>query len=526
MSEGVVIDQRFKLGRVVRESGVAIVYEAMHRNGASAWIKLPRAPEHAAALLTEAKVANALGKNAVSVRDDGYTDEGAPYLVLEPTTGQRLDHWRSASGGRAPPDEAMGLGDELCQAIGTMHAAGYSVGLLRTDAIIVLPEGGMCLLELEHAQAASEDSVKEDVVRVGRVLYEMLSGMPCLGASPPLHEAAPELPRAMTSTVDDAARGRYTTIEDLRRALRVSRPDWLGPMRRPMPSLPPTEDGGFDAASAWPEAAARRSSAPGPLFDPRDLIGSPELVESRRAMDVPPAPALSGVAVSAEPTRGSTPSELDAPPVAAFHGEKPALRFAPRVRALLYVGAAACVLIAAVLVLGVVVAAMKGDEPRAAVAAAASSVAEPSAKNAPAKNAPAASSVAVSGDVIELDDAPAAPGATPPGTASVAAPPSAGVAPPGESPASEPASPASEPASSASEAPSSGEARLRFEGDLSPRLVIIDGVAIGVTTKSVSVRCGRRIVKIGGKGASRPLDLPCDGEQGITIERNGSWRAE
>ncbi|MDF2697538.1 MAG: serine/threonine protein kinase, partial [Labilithrix sp.] len=186
MSDEVVIDQRFRLGRVLRESGVAVVYEARHRNGADAWIKLPRSLEYASAITTEARLANALGKNAVNVRDDGITEDGLPYLVQEPVTGQRLDHWRKASGGRAPPDEAMGLGDELCHAIGTLHQAGFVVGLLRADAIIVVPKGGMCLLELEHARPVTPESVKEDVVRVGRVLYEMLSGTPSLAQSPPL----------------------------------------------------------------------------------------------------------------------------------------------------------------------------------------------------------------------------------------------------------------------------------------------------------------------------------------------------
>ena len=71
-----------------------------------------------------------------------------------------------------------------------------------------------------------------------------------------------------------------------------------------------------------------------------------------------------------------------------------------------------------------------------------------------------------------------------------------------------------------------GQTRFRFEGHLSPRLVILDGIVVGVTTKELSVPCGSHSVKIGGKGAARVVDLPCAGEQGIVIESNGSWRAE
>ncbi len=537
MSEGIVIDQRFRLGRVIRESGVAVVYEAKHRNGAEAWIKLPRTPEHGGALLAEARVANALGKKAVNLRDDGVTEDGLPYLVLEPVTGQRLDHWRQASGGRAPPDEAMGLGDELCQAIGTMHGAGFAVGVLRADAIIVLPKGGMCLLELEHVRPATPATVKEDVVRVGRVLYEMLSGMPCLAHGTPLHEAAPELPRPMTMTVDDAARGRFTTIAELRSALRASMPDWLGP-RKPMPSVAPEAAtigrndideilGGGPGMAQPSDPPARPADfdfivlprASRPLFDPRDLVDS-----SRNVLDAgevrEPAEEPSLLDRASFPSRPS-----DVSPVAAFAQIGPE-RSSPKPRGslgLVIAGAAATLTFVGTMIGVVALFASRKSEiappPPAAKAAsgavmvatseitppasatqtqAASGVATIAAP--PATQAPAASASA-GRDMIEVDDAPAkapAPGAS---VAASARPPSASDAPPTET-------------------------SFRFEGDLSPRLVIVDGIVVGTTTKPVRVKCGTHSVKIGGKGVSRDLDLPCGGEQVLLIERNGKWRAE
>ena len=70
------------------------------------------------------------------------------------------------------------------------------------------------------------------------------------------------------------------------------------------------------------------------------------------------------------------------------------------------------------------------------------------------------------------------------------------------------------------------ETSFRFEGDRSPRLVFVDGIVMGTTTKPVRAKCGTHSVKIGGKGAERSLDLPCGGEQGIVVEPNGKWRAE
>ncbi|MBX3219592.1 MAG: hypothetical protein KF795_03665 [Labilithrix sp.] len=519
MPAEVVIGQRFRLGRVVRESGVAIVYEARHRNGAEAWIKLPRSREHAAALLDEARVANALGTRAVNVRDDGSTEDGLPYLVLEPVTGQRLDHWRASSGGRAPPDEAMGLGDELCQAIGTLHGAGFAVGLLRTDAIVVLPRGGMCLLELEHAKAATPATIKEDVERVGRVLYEMLSGTPCVAQSAPLHDLAPELPRAMTSTVDDAARGRFATIEELRVALRASMPEWLGPPRRPMPSVSP-EDVVSESSAELDAIVFPRASRI--LFDPRDLVDSSRNVAAVSAESASEDPRVAGTqdASGASPgaSAGGWPrvpsrpsaSEVDAPPVAAFQrndSQRPPKRGLVGV---IVAGAAALAvlvggIVLAVLFVGKDAAPPSAPEPKAAFAGMVASAEPPSEAVLPPPSAAPRASVAAG--AIELDDLDVTAGGTSAGGASAG----------GASAAS---------AVVAAPAPATGETSFRFEGHLSPRLVILDGIVVGVTTKELRVPCGAHSVKIGGKGAARTLDLPCGGEQGIVIASNGSWHAE
>lgn len=493
--EGAVIDQRYHLGRVVRESPVAVVYEALHRNGAEAWVKLPRTPEHGGALLAEARIANALGKNAVSLRDDGVTEDGLLYLVLEPVTGQRLDHWRRSHEGRAPVDEAMGVGDELCEAIGTMHAAGYAIGALRADAILVLPKGGVCLLELEHARPASPSAIKEDVVRVGRVLYEMLAGAPCVAHPAPLHDAAPELPTAMTTTIDGAVRGRYATIGELQSALRASIPAGLGP-RKPTPSVAPealASDASLERRPAFEGIVLPRASRP--LFDPDGDLGAGAHAERLS----PAGGGVASVRLSSAPGRAS-----DASPIAAFAQLE--ARSRPR-RSLTPAIAGAAALVGLIGV-AIVIArfATNVDEPAQPVAKAMS---------------------------VEVRETAAAAPARPPSGELAAPPPLVTAAPPGAvlevdavpSPGRDEASATIDAAGPADDGEAS-ETTLRFKGDLSPRYVIVDGVVMGITTKSVTVNCGRRSVKIGAKGTPRTLDLPCGGEQGIRIERNGKWRDE
>ena len=501
VSEGAFIDQRYHLGRVIRESGVAVVYEAKHRNGAEAWIKLPRTPDHAAALLAETRIANALGKNAVNLRDDGVTEDGLPYLVLEPVTGQRLDHWRQSSGGRAPPDEAMGLGDELCQAIGTMHAAGFAVGLLRADAIIVPPKGGMCLLELEHARPATPEAIKEDVIRVGRVLYEMLSGLPCLAQANPLHDAAPELPRAMTMTVDDAARGRYATIEELRSALRASMPDWLGP-RKPMPSVTPDvlDTAGRPVSADFEGIVLPRPSRP--LFDPRDLVDSTRNVD---VLEQAREELVSRPSLAERPTVPGRPSDVS--PVAAFAQlDPPSKPPLSQRRSLAFPIAGAVFALALVAgVVGIVRFASSDDPPitppePVAKAATSAVMVAPTAEPLTTGVLPVVTTTSAvpAEEVIEVDD----------------------VKPVIED-ASTPATAAAVPEDLAED-----ETSFHFEGDLSPRLVLVDGFMMGTTTKQVRVKCGTHKVKIGGKGAELSLDLPCGGVQTLTIQSNGKWSAE
>lgn len=492
VDEGRVIDQRFRLGRVIRESRVAVVYEAKHRNGAEAWIKLPRGPEHSAAITAEAQVANALGANAVNIRDDGVSEQGLPYLVLEPVQGQRADHWVQHCGGRAPPQEAIGLGDELCQAIGTMHRAGYAIGVLRAESIIVAKPGGMCLVELEHTRPATDASVLEDIALVGRLVYELLCGERFAADAPTLVARMPDLPRAMVTTVDDAAQGRFTSLEALRTALLSSVPQWLGPVRRPMPSLSPD----VEAPLEFSEIVLPRSSKL--LFDPAELVDSSRSRDLAAAAGV--APSSSGGdlwAQSSGQSRSST-TAIDAPPIAA--GPRSVAERPRGSRRFLLAGALGSVVLlgGVAAVVGFSLAARKGQ--------------------------------AVATSRVEATTTPV-PAAPPPPVPKVAAaePKTAPVAAEAPPPVVAPAVPAVASAAPVARAPVAGvnakETKLRFEGDLSPRLVIVDGIRIGTTVKpDIHYACGMRTVKIGGKGVARQIELPCGGEQVIVVEQNGAWK--
>src|SRR4051794_2723423 len=93
MVVGALLDGRYRLDALVHRSATATIHVATHRNGSTAWLKLPVSPEvaraHAELLALEASIANTIGSPLV-VRDDGTTRDGIPYLVIDPPDAETL----------------------------------------------------------------------------------------------------------------------------------------------------------------------------------------------------------------------------------------------------------------------------------------------------------------------------------------------------------------------------------------------------------------------------------------------------
>ena len=124
---GSVINGKWQVDARIGAGGMATVYAATHRNGSRVALKLlhaplSRDPQTRARFLREGYVANAVGHpGVVAVLDDGVTEDGAVFLVLELLEGETIDARRQRFGGALPIDEVRDLADDALDALAAAH---------------------------------------------------------------------------------------------------------------------------------------------------------------------------------------------------------------------------------------------------------------------------------------------------------------------------------------------------------------------------------------------------------------------
>ncbi len=255
---GSVLDGRWRLDRVVGSGGMGAVYRARHRNGRVAAIKIMHSKlAHRADLrerfFTEGRVANLIAHpGAVAVLDDGVTDEGEPFLVMELLEGETL--WDRRLRDRATRDlsEALIVTNQILEVLIVAHAAGIVHRDIKPENVFVTREGEIKILDFGVArleprtgpgsgrrsntqqgdavgtpafmapeQARGELTLvdaRSDVWSVGATLFFMLTGR-CVhqavspmdellaamnDPAPSLAEVAPDMPACLIALVDRA----------------------------------------------------------------------------------------------------------------------------------------------------------------------------------------------------------------------------------------------------------------------------------------------------------------------------------
>lgn len=127
---GTVIQGKWQIDARIGSGGMATVYAATHRNGNRAAIKmlhtqLSREQTVRNRFLREGYVANAVGHpGVVQVIDDGVTEDGAVFLVLELLEGETIEARRLRLGGKLPIEEALSIADEALDALAAAHEKG------------------------------------------------------------------------------------------------------------------------------------------------------------------------------------------------------------------------------------------------------------------------------------------------------------------------------------------------------------------------------------------------------------------
>ena len=263
---GETLNDKWHLDELLGAGGMAAVFRATHRNGKTAAIKLLHAELSMDAslrkrFLREGYVANAVEhEGAVQVLDDGVTEEGALYLVMELLEGMSLHTRWERMNRRFTPRETLSVTHSVLGILVAAHAKGIVHRDIKPDNIFLTRDKRIKLLDFglarlrdkepqngpqsvrgggrfatptgkgellgtpsfmapEQALARTDEiDARTDVWSVGATMFTLLTGkavheagtaheqliMAATKAARSIHEVEPSLPEEVRSVVDRA----------------------------------------------------------------------------------------------------------------------------------------------------------------------------------------------------------------------------------------------------------------------------------------------------------------------------------
>ncbi len=307
---GAVLDQRWRLTRVLGQGGLAVVYEAESLDGgAPCAVKILRGefedkPEIIERFLSELRASARVDHPGIArVFEAVRAADGTPYLVMELLEGAPLSSRMNK--GRLPVEQAATITENMLAALAAAHAAGvvhrdlkpgnvYLIGdavhgsnvkiLDFGIALVIDAAGGMKrktrtgmllgtpgYMSPEQIRTIKTTDPRADLWSVGIILYEMLSGQRAFeadneferitkvlnGEPRPIDQVAPQyahwvpfFERALAPSVEL----RFQTAQEMAYAVRsvASGRGMPRPSFSPQPSYP----------SPTPGSPGQRSSAP------------------------------------------------------------------------------------------------------------------------------------------------------------------------------------------------------------------------------------------------------------------------
>jgi serine/threonine protein kinase len=337
------VSGRWRLERVLGIGGMAAVYAAVHRNQNRVAIKMLHPEQSLDAIvrtrfLREGYVANSVEHpGAVRVQDDGVTEDGAAFLVMELLEGETLEDRRDRLGGRLPIAEVLALTEQLLSVLEAAHGRGVIHRDLKPDNIFLTTQGKLKVLDFgiahlrqaDHAQGSGTSvgtfmgtpsfmppeqararwdqvDARSDLWAAGAVMFTLLSGrlvheaetiseqlVLAVQAPPPyLRSVAHDVPDYVAAIVDKALsyekEDRFQSAQEMMLAVRKAMP-YAGPPSttsiavRADPKLPGAVHEGVDRvgdtmlapSDSYPGAAkAHGSSLPGLATPPSTLLSS------------------------------------------------------------------------------------------------------------------------------------------------------------------------------------------------------------------------------------------------------------
>jgi serine/threonine-protein kinase len=149
---------KWRLDTLLGIGGMAAVYSATHRNGIRVAIKVLHADhshveEVRERFLEEGYAANGVGHPGVAaVLDDGTTDDGSAFLVMELLDGETLDQRLERYGHPMAAEEVLAVADQVLDVLAAAHAAGIVHRDIKPENIFVTRNGEVKLLDFGIAR--------------------------------------------------------------------------------------------------------------------------------------------------------------------------------------------------------------------------------------------------------------------------------------------------------------------------------------------------------------------------------------
>lgn len=155
---GSVVSGKWTVDRLIGVGGMAAVYAATHRNRKKAALKVLHPefsldPAMKERFLREGYLANSVShRGSVKVDDDGVTEDGSVYLVMELLEGDTVDKVWELNGGTLPVVEVLRIGNQLLDVLVAAHAAGVVHRDLKPENLFLTDDGYLKVLDFGIAR--------------------------------------------------------------------------------------------------------------------------------------------------------------------------------------------------------------------------------------------------------------------------------------------------------------------------------------------------------------------------------------
>jgi serine/threonine-protein kinase len=270
---GETLNNKWHLDRLIDIGGMAAVYEATHRNGKKAAVKLLH-PEVAAEpqikerFLREGYVANKVDHpGSVSVLDDDSTPDGAVFLVMELLIGESLDQRLKRMGGRLGVVETLAVADQVLGVLAAAHAKGVIHRDIKPGNLFLTREGRVKVLDFGLARLRDGSSVASAPTATGVILgtYQYMPHEQARGKSE-LIDGRTDI-FAVGAVMFRTLTGQYVhtgeNVKEILLSAIMTRPRSLGEVAKTMPKcVVDVVDKAiaYDMASRWPDATSMETA--------------------------------------------------------------------------------------------------------------------------------------------------------------------------------------------------------------------------------------------------------------------------